>query len=90
MSVNTFVSGCAGNIVVGDSAVLNVGASPTDGEKMKFLTFKMFQLWLNISLPVSLSEYLILFCTTICPLVRRLIDFCIAAQIMFVNTRLQG
>ena len=42
MSVNTFVSGCAGNIVVGDGAVLNVGASPADGEKMKFLTLKMF------------------------------------------------
>ena len=39
---NTVVSGCAGNIVVGDGVVLNVGASSTDGEKMKFLTWKMF------------------------------------------------
>ena len=35
---NTVVSGCAGNIVVGDHAVLNVGASSTDGKKIKFLT----------------------------------------------------
>ena len=35
---HTVVSGCAGNIVVGDNAVLTVGSSPTDGMKMKFLT----------------------------------------------------
>ena len=39
---NTFVSDCAGNIVIGDHTLLNVGASSTDGEKMKFLTLKMF------------------------------------------------
>jgi len=54
---NTVVSGCAGNIVVGDHAVLNVGASSTDGKKMKFLTLKSLSLWLNISLPVSLSGF---------------------------------
>ena len=42
--------------MAGDHIVLNVGALSTDGEKMKFLTFKIFQLWWNISLPVSLSE----------------------------------
>ena len=35
---HTVVSGCAGNIVVGDNAVLTVGSSSTDGKKMKFLT----------------------------------------------------
>ena len=54
---HTVVSGCAGNIVVGDHAVLTVGASSTDGKKMKFLTLKSLSLWLNISLPVSLSEF---------------------------------
>ena len=35
---HTVVTGCAGNIVVGDRAVLTVGSSSTDGKKMKFLT----------------------------------------------------
>ena len=35
---HTVVSGCAGNIVVGDNAVLTVGSSSTDGKKMKVLT----------------------------------------------------
>ena len=39
---HTVVSGCGGNIVVGDHAVLNVGALSTDGKKMKFLTLKVF------------------------------------------------
>ena len=34
---HTVVSGCGGNIVVGDHAVLNVGALSTGGKKMKFL-----------------------------------------------------
>ena len=35
---HTVVSGCAGHIVVGDHAVLNVGALSKDGKKLKFLS----------------------------------------------------
>ena len=57
---HTVVSGCAGNIVLGDHAVLNVGAPSTDGKKMKFLThcgwtFHFRFLWVNLA---SICEFL--------------------------------
>ena len=32
---NTTVKGCTGNVVIGDNAVLTIGASRTDGKRVR-------------------------------------------------------